>query len=174
MCGEGLFFGRGTMLARCVLKPGDRSICAEDGERIVALLAAVSGRRAETAAIKFVARAAAQWRAGDAAMAQIELAFARLPRLEIDADAYRLFIADAVLASGVAPERLLRALGFDRGVLKYVSSQPRVPAGSGRASGQWIGGEDVAEGCRHTATMACTARGEAGASSNQRDRDRGR
>ena len=65
--------------------------------RIIALLAAVYGQTVARQTLRYVARAAKRWRDGDAALAQIELAFARLPRLETDADAYRPFLADRLL-----------------------------------------------------------------------------
>ena len=45
------------------------------------------------------------------------------------------------------PRDLARELGLGQpGVSKYSDSQPRVPAGNGRASGQWAGGQGAAAG----------------------------
>ena len=52
----------------------------------------------------------------------------------------RLFFAEECLAAGVTPAELMQAQGFDPASLalsKYSADQSRVPAGSGRASGQW-------------------------------------
>jgi hypothetical protein len=68
------------------------------------------------------------------------LAFARLPRLDSANDAYRLYLAGALLDDGVPPREMLAGLALGRTMRqldKYDSDQPRVPAGSGRESGQW-------------------------------------
>jgi hypothetical protein len=61
-----------------------------------------------------------------------------LPDIGEDA-AYRLSLAAELLDAGLAPRELARELGFGlpAGLLKYNPDQPRVPAGSGRESGQW-------------------------------------
>jgi hypothetical protein len=51
----------------------------------------------------------------------------------------RLFAADELLESGVTPQALLKAQGFDPAplsLLKYNRDPPRVPAGNGRESGR--------------------------------------
>jgi hypothetical protein len=65
-----------------------------------------------------------------------------LPKID-DTDAYRLFLAGTALEKGVSPSELMKALGFPRAARdleKYNPDQPRVPAGSGRESGQWTSG----------------------------------
>jgi hypothetical protein len=71
-----------------------------------------------------------------------------LPGIGEDA-AYRLALAAELLDAGVVPGWLARELGlnpvqFD--VSKYDENQPRVPAGSGRESGQWTSGDAAAGG----------------------------
>jgi hypothetical protein len=71
-----------------------------------------------------------------------------LPDIGEDA-AYRLSLAAELIDAGVAPRELARELGlnpvqFD--VSKYDENQPRVPAGSGRESGQWTSGDAAAGG----------------------------
>jgi hypothetical protein len=54
--------------------------------------------------------------------------------------AYRLFLAGVALEKGLDPRDLMNALGFPRAaqdIEKYNPDQPRVPAGSGRESGEW-------------------------------------
>ncbi|MHB8884620.1 MAG: MalT transcriptional regulator family protein [Methylovirgula sp.] len=109
-----------------------------DEARLLALLSAVYGRQISPRVMHHIARASEQWRRGDKALAHIELAFARLPRLETREDAFRLFLADNLLAHGMTPKRLSRALGFDPQLLKYDPNQPREPAGNGRPSGRWV------------------------------------
>jgi hypothetical protein len=66
-----------------------------------------------------------------------------LPKID-EGDAYRLFLAGTALEKGVSPSELMKALGFPRAardIEKYNPDQPRVPAGSGRESGQWTSGD---------------------------------
>jgi hypothetical protein len=93
-------------------------------------------------------RAAKHWQGGDKSLAAIHLAQMGLPNVGEDA-AYRLSLAVELLDAGVTPRELARELGlnpvqFD--VSKYDENQPRVPAGSGRESGQWTSGDAAAGG----------------------------
>jgi len=80
---------------------------------------------------------------GEKCLAQLHLTFARLPPLTAD-QAFALFAADELLKDGLSPHALMKGLGFDPAPLdaleKYNPDQPRVPAGNGRASGQWGSG----------------------------------
>ena len=76
------------------------------------LLSAVYGRPVSPVVMKQARRPAGHWRRGDKALAHIELAFARLPRLEDEADAFRLFLAEALLDEGMNPRELARGLGL--------------------------------------------------------------
>ena len=62
--------------------------------------------------VKHVRRAAEYWRQGKAVLAHIELAFARLPRLGREADAFRLFLAEVLLDDGMNPRARSRGLGL--------------------------------------------------------------
>jgi hypothetical protein len=60
-----------------------------------------------------------------------------------DGAAYRLSLAAELIGASVAPRELARELGLNQvqfDVSKYDENQPRVPAGSGRESGQWTSG----------------------------------
>jgi hypothetical protein len=109
-----------------------------DEARILALLGAAYGRQMSPRIMHHVARASEQWVRGETALAQFELAFARLPRLQTREEAFRLFLAEEVLAQGMSPHELTKALGFDPALLKYDADQPREPAGNGRNSGRWV------------------------------------
>ncbi|MGA7384778.1 MAG: hypothetical protein WBW81_08855 [Methylocella sp.] len=104
-------------------------------------------------------RAGEFWRAGEKALAQIYFAFLGLPKID-ETGAYRLFLAGTALEKGVGPSDLLEALGFPRAardIEKYWEDQPRVPAGSGRESGEWTtGGASGANVARpkHQITMS--------------------
>jgi hypothetical protein len=110
---------------------------ATDEERALALLSAVCGRQVPPHVMHHIRRASDWLRNDDHCLAQIELAFAPIPRLESREDGFRLFLADDLLIKGLSPRRLMRALGFDPRLLKYDPNQPRVPAGNGRRSGEW-------------------------------------
>jgi hypothetical protein len=88
---------------------------------------------------------AKHWQGGDKSLAAIELTQMGLPDIGEDA-AYRLSLAAELLDAGVAPRELAQELGFDppADLLKYDPDQPRVPAGSGRESGQWTTSGDAA------------------------------
>ena len=64
----------------------------------------------------------------------------RLPPLT-EEQAFALCAADELLKEGMTPRALMKGLGLDPAALdaleKYNPAQPRVPAGSGRASGRW-------------------------------------
>ncbi len=135
----GLVLGFGTVLARMGYnRLGESMLTLElDEERVLALLSAVYGRQVSPGAMHYVRRASEQWRCGDKVLAHFELAFARFPRLEGHEDAFRLFLAENLLSNGFTPHRLTKELGFDPQLLRYNPDQPRVPAGSGRTSGEW-------------------------------------
>jgi hypothetical protein len=116
----------------------------QDEERLLALLSAVCGRQISPRVMHYVSRASEQWRRGDKVMAQFELAFARFPRLRTSEDAFRLFLAEDLLAKGMTPRRLMRELGFDPNLLKYDPNEPRGPdgrwikVGDGTEDGRWV------------------------------------
>ncbi|QGM45778.1 hypothetical protein [Methylocystis heyeri] len=139
---DGLILGAGTILARMTRDAfgAPRLAVEEDEDRIFALLAAAHGRPASPELWRHLEGASDYWRRGEKALANIRLAYAALPRLEDRADAYRLFLAEELLDSGMAPGALMKGLGVEpptRGFVKYDSNQPRVPAGNGRESGRW-------------------------------------
>ncbi|MHB8885270.1 MAG: hypothetical protein ACYC5H_09305 [Methylovirgula sp.] len=138
----GLVFGAGTVLARMTRDEGRDPVLDlnADRQRIFALLAVAYGRVASPDVFSHIEGASEQWRRGDKALANIRLAFARLPRLEDRASVTRLFHAEDLLERGVSPRALMLVFGFDSvtaDLAKYDPNQPRVPAGSGRNSGQW-------------------------------------
>ena len=142
----GLVFGAGTVLAP--MRRDDygaaRLDLDADGARVFALLAAAYGRPVRSDVLRHMKRASEHWRDGDKALANIRLAFARLPRLDDRASLYRLLCAEDLLEQGVPPRLLLRAMGFESeesGLAKYDPDQSRIRAGSGRPSGQWTSGD---------------------------------
>jgi hypothetical protein len=112
---KGLVLGHGTVLARMGRNRANEFelVLRRDEERLLALLSAVYGRQVAPKVMYYVARASDQWRRGDKALAQIELAFARFPRLETKEDAFRLFLAEDLVVRGMTPRHLAINLGFD-------------------------------------------------------------
>jgi len=141
---DALVLGAGTVLARRN-QDGALSLDGEDA-RLLTLLALACGQPVSASVLGTIRKASRHARVGDDAMAAMYLALAKLPKLHDPSDsARRLFIADALMAEGVSPRDIWTALNFDPAPLdeldkRYNPDQPRVPAGSGRASGEWTSG----------------------------------
>ncbi len=145
----GLALGRGMVLAEFERKGRAAGGLALDRNeaRILSLLAAAYREPVAGGVIEKIRRAGEVWRAGEKALAQIHLAFLGLPKID-EADAYRLFLAGTALQKGVSPSELMKALGFPRAardIEKYWEDQPRVPASSGRESGEWTSGDGAGQ-----------------------------
>ncbi|MGH6795794.1 MAG: hypothetical protein ACREDH_11520, partial [Methylocella sp.] len=70
-------------------------------------------------------------------------------------EALRLFLAEECFSEGITPAELMKAQGYVSALLaliKYNPDQPRVPAGSGRESGEWTSGDGGAGGSAAPAT----------------------
>jgi hypothetical protein len=132
---EGLLLGAGTLLAGLAL----------DGEdaHILALLSAAFACAVSPQILDVVGKAIGLWKGGEEFLAQLHLTYARLPPLT-EEQAFALCAADEMLKEGMTPRALMKGLGLDPAALdgldKYNPDQPRVPAGSGRASGRWGSG----------------------------------
>jgi hypothetical protein len=138
----GLVLGADTILVRMgETRSGAKAFAVEaDLERLLTLLGVSYRDQVPPGIVKNVEKASEQWRRGEKVLAHIHLAFARLPRLASTNDAYRLYLAEALLDDGLPPREMLAELGLDRTMRqldKYDPDQPRVPPGSGRESGQW-------------------------------------
>ena len=118
-----------------------------DQERIWTLLSVAYGHEVPLAVLGSLRRVAKHWHGSDKCLAAIHLAQMGLPGIGEGA-AYRLSLAAELIDAGLAPRELARELGFDppAGLLKYDPDQPRVPAGSGRESGEWTTSGDAASG----------------------------
>jgi hypothetical protein len=139
---RGLVLGAGTLVA----KFDGKGRLAEGGEeRALTLLTVACGHETPRGMLDSLRRVAKQWQGGDKCLAAIHLAQIGLPDIGEDA-AYRLSLAAELIDAGVAPSELARELGFDppAGFLKYDPNEPRVPAGNGRASGDWTPSGDAA------------------------------
>jgi hypothetical protein len=141
---EGLVLGAGTVLAPS--RGSARNIVIDPlGQRLPALLAAAHMRNPSYSDLAHLRKAADCWNHQEDALASMHLALSRLEKLrEPEADAHRLFLADGLLNNGVPADEIVIAVemgpaAFER-LRKYSPDQPRVPAGSGRPSGQWTSG----------------------------------
>lgn len=142
---EGLVLGAGTILARS--RGSARDVPIDPlGPRLSALLAAAHLRNPAYSDLAHLKKAAECWGRNDDALAAMHLALSRVDRLRApEDDAHRLFLADSLMKHGVPADDIIRALerglpAFQR-LAKYSPDQPRVPSGSGRASGQWTSGD---------------------------------
>jgi hypothetical protein len=155
----GFVLGAGTQLMR-IEKDAlglSRLALTQDEARLFALLAVAFRRPAAPDILHHLEDASAHWQRGDRALANIRLAFARLPRLESETDAWCLHLAGSMLDDGFSPRRLLREFGYPptpSTIRKYDPNQPRVPAGSGRGSGQWTSGDGGTSAARDVAAVA--------------------
>ncbi len=139
---EGLVLGAGTVL---LAGEGTRRLRALQGQegRVMALLCAAYGRAVAPKVLGNIARAMKCWRDGDDCLAYIHLAHAGLPETREPYEAARrLFVADGVMKAGISPRIIFEALGLGAAYVDaveklYNPDEPRVPAGSGRTSGQW-------------------------------------
>jgi hypothetical protein len=141
---EGLMLGTGTVLAGMAKdERGRPRLALDDERRALALLATAYDRPVDVRLLAKLRRAAELWNDGEKALAHIHFGHARLPPCGPD-QALRLFVADELIEAGVTPETLMKAQGFDPApldLLKFNPDQPRVPAGSGRESGEGTSGE---------------------------------
>jgi hypothetical protein len=139
---EGLVLGAGTVI---VPADGPRRLQGLRGQeaRVLALLSAGYGRAIAPSVLGNIERAAKAWREGDDCLAYIHLAHTRLPTLQDPYEAaQRLFIVDGFMKAGTSPRAVFEACQFGAAYLDaveklYNPDQPRVPAGSGRTSGEW-------------------------------------
>lgn len=134
--------GAGTVLIEA---EGERLLKSLKGQepRVLALLSAVYGRAVPPSVLGNVERAAKAWREGNDCLAYVHLAHAGLqPLQDFRTGAHRLFLADSAMAHAASPRAVFEALRLDACYIDvieklYNPEEPRVPAGSGRISGQW-------------------------------------
>lgn len=151
---DGLLLGAGTVLATMRRSQTGVATLTISGneEKIFALLSLGYRQHLSIDLLRFIKRASLQWAKGEPALAQFELAYARLPRFESKADAQWLFYMDGLIQFGVSPRFLMRAVGLgirELDLLKYAADEPREPAGHGRESGEWTSSDiEVAQNSR--------------------------
>jgi hypothetical protein len=137
----GLVLGAGTSVAPMRRDgEGAKNLDLSGEDRILALLTVAFSAPVKAAVLVKLQHASALWARGDKSLAQIYLEHLRLPKLETEEQAFRLFLADHLIASGPSPRGLCKDLGFDlpKGLRKFDSDQPRDDHGrwtSGGAGG---------------------------------------
>jgi hypothetical protein len=124
---RGLLLGAGTCLAKMVPGTGGASILALDGQasRIFALLSVAYQGSVPVSIMETLRKASDFWSRGEKALAYLLLSFCRLPPLETNAQAFRLFAADALLEAGLSPRRLMEALDLDPAQLDFLQNTIR-------------------------------------------------
>jgi hypothetical protein len=140
--------GAGTVL---VPAHEARRLASLDGQeaRVLALLSAAYRKAVAPAVLGNIARAADAWRQGDDCLAYIHLAHSLVPALQDSHEAARrLFLAEGFLEVGGSPRAVLKALDLNEAYIDavekvYNPAEPRVPAGTGRMSGEWTRGLSV-------------------------------
>jgi hypothetical protein len=139
---EGLILGAGTVVVAAEASRRLRSLQGQEA-RVLALLSAAYGKAVAPSVVDNITRAAKAWSEGDDCLAYIHLAHARLPTLQDPYEAARrLFIVDGFMKAGTSPRAVFEALRVTTAYIDAVEKffnpdQPRVPAGSGRTSGEW-------------------------------------
>lgn len=144
----GLMLGAGSHLARMRRETGGLAL-EEDGKRVLTLLSVAKGAAVSADVLRHIAAANKHWRNGDKALANIRLIFGDLPRVPDRETAHRLQLATYLLDRGLAPDVLMKELGYRPlpaappciDVTKYNRDEPRVPAGNGDESGRWTRGD---------------------------------
>jgi hypothetical protein len=139
---KGLVLGSGTVL---VLADGPRQLQSLRGQelRVLALLSAAYGYAIAPSVLGNIDRAAKAWNEGDDCLAYIHLAHAGLREPQDPYElARRLFIVEGFMKAGTSPRAVYEALHLGAAYINlleklYNPAQPRVPAGSGRTSGEW-------------------------------------
>ncbi len=147
---QGVVLGAGTVLLSA---DGPRQLRTTKGceARMLALLSAAYGRAVDPAVLGNLDRAAKAWNAGDDCLAYIHLAHAPLGELQYPHDAaQRLAIADAFLKAGGSPRSVFKGLKLEAPYIdafekEYNEAELRVPPGSGKPSGEWTRGGEVAK-----------------------------
>ena len=144
--GAGLVLGAGTSVAPMRRDgEGAETLDLSGEDRILALLAAAFSAPVKATLLVKLRHASELWAQGDKSLAQIHLEHLRLPKLENEEQAFRLFLADQLIASGHSPRRLCKVLGFDlpKGLRKFDPDQPC------DGHGRWTSGGGGGEPAHH-------------------------
>jgi hypothetical protein len=141
---EGLVLGAGTVLIPSGGSGRERVIEPVE-PKLRALLTAAHLGQPSMLALGHLRKAVERWSEGEDRLAAMHLALSRVDHLERPvADAQRLFLADGLLKDGIEADVVIAAItaggpAFEQ-LQKYDPDQPRVPAGSGKTSGEWTSG----------------------------------
>ncbi len=133
----GLVLGAGTILAPMRRDGAGAEILDLSGEdRILAALTATFLAPVDIALLGKLRHASDLWSRGEKSLAQIYITQLSLPRID-EARAFRLFLADRLMAAGFSPRELCKQLGFDlpAGLKKYSPDQPRDEQGRWTVAG---------------------------------------
>jgi len=160
---SGLTLGADTVLFQSPKAAGSNADPGSTSSeaRLFALLAIAYRKSPDAVALARLVRISSLWEQGAHCRAAIQLAQMRLPQITCMDDAYRLYLGGLLLDSGMAATTLLRELDIemeDWVLAKDYTTQPRVPAGSGPTSGEWISEGGGEGGSERTSDVSVTAR----------------
>jgi hypothetical protein len=167
----GVMLGAGTLLMRLRnTRLGLQQLAlTDDRERALALHCVAFDQAPSLLFLHHLSSAAGYW-PHDKALANIRLVFADLPKLASETDAWRLHLAAALLDDEFPPSRLMSELGFAPfDFQKYDPDQPRVPAGSGRQSGEWGSANSTANTPKAQSTRTTSSSGEKASADSDSD-----
>jgi len=142
----GLVLGAGTSVAPMQRDgEGAETLDLSGEDRILALLATAFSAPVNAALLVKLRHASKLWAQGEKSLAQIHLEHLRLPKLDSGEQAFRLFLADQLIASGHSPRRLCKVLGFalPKGLRKFSPDQARDD------HGRWTSGGGGGEPAHH-------------------------
>ena len=142
--------GAGTVIVAAI---GPRRLQSLRGQeaRVLALLSAACGKAVAPSVLVKIERATKAWSSGDDCLAYVHLAHTGLlPFDDIRIGAYRLDMAHCALAHGASPRDVFKAVHLDPQYIDtvekdYNPAEPRIPAGSGRTSGEWADSEKTGD-----------------------------
>lgn len=125
---KGLALGAGTLLSKMRAdQSGQDKLHLADERCVLAMLSTAYEQPVDPHALTKIRRAVELWNGGEKALGAIHLAFVRLPPCTPRAS-LRLFAAERLMESGLAPEALMKCQDFDTAplsFLKYSPDQPR-------------------------------------------------
>lgn len=125
----GLALGAGTLLAKTKwVEDGCVGLDLDGQEdRLLALLSIAFGRGISSCFIGSLRRVSWRWAKGGMALTRLPVTYAGKPQLVDQEDAFLLFIADGLIASGVSPRALMKAQGLNTAPLdSFKLTEPKL------------------------------------------------
>lgn len=125
----GLTLGAGALLAKTKWVEDECVGLDLDShqDRLLALLSIAFGRGVPSCFIGTLRRVSWHWAQGSMALTRLPITYAGEPQFVDQEDAFLLFIADGLIASGVSPRALMKAQGLDTAPLdSFKLTEPKL------------------------------------------------